>query len=84
MMDYRYTRHQVARGTRPDAEDRETLYLIKNVSTLRATYQVRLLTYRALHEGRKLVLRVPKHFKTSRSLRMLMKECPKVIRVEKV
>jgi hypothetical protein len=42
-----------------DAEKFNRLYLIKNVTTLRATYQVRLLAYRALTEGLKLVLKVP-------------------------
>lgn len=57
---FRYTRHQVPRGSRPDAETRDRIYLIKNVSMMRATYQVRLLPYRAEQAGKKLVLRLPK------------------------
>jgi hypothetical protein len=53
------TKHQVPRGTRADAEKFNRLYLIKNVKSLRATYQIRLLTYRAVTEGLKLVLKVP-------------------------
>jgi hypothetical protein len=42
-----------------DAEKFNRLYLVKNVSALRATYQIRLLAYRAVTEGLKLVLKVP-------------------------
>ena len=47
------------RGTRPDAETPDRIHLIKNVSALRATYQVRLLALKASSEGKKLVLHVP-------------------------
>lgn len=53
------TRHQVPRRTRADAEKFNKIYLIKNVKALRATYQIRLLTYRAVTEGLKIVLKVP-------------------------
>jgi hypothetical protein len=59
-MKFRFTKHQVSRGARPDAETFDTLLLIKRVSSLRATYQIRLLTYRAVQEGRKLEIEVPK------------------------
>ena len=54
------TRHQTPRGSRPDAEKFGKLYLVKNVSQLRATYQIRLLAFRALSEGLRLVIRVPR------------------------
>ena len=54
------TRHQVPRGTRADAEDSRSLYLIKNVRRMRLTYQIRLLALRALEEGKHLVIVVPK------------------------
>jgi hypothetical protein len=54
------TKHQVPRSTKADAEKFNRLYLIKNVKTLRATYQIRLLAYRAVSEGLKLVLKVPR------------------------
>ena len=55
-MELRQRRHQVARGTRPDAESPTELLLSKPVSELRATYQIRLLTFRAVREGKKLGL----------------------------
>jgi hypothetical protein len=55
----RQTKHQVARGTRPDAAKSNRLYLIKNVKVLRATYQIRLLAFKAETEGLKLILVVP-------------------------
>ncbi|MGV3553129.1 hypothetical protein [Rhizobium sp.] len=54
------TRHQVPRAAMADAENLNRLYLMKSVSVLRATYQIRLLTFRAVSEGLILVLRVPK------------------------
>jgi hypothetical protein len=47
------------RGTRPDAETSDKLYLIKNVPALRATYQLRLLAFLAAQRGKQLVLQVP-------------------------
>lgn len=83
-MELRYTRHQVARGTRPDAEIDGKLYLLKNVSILHATYQVRLLAFLAREKGKKLIIRVPKHFKPGPSLKRLMEDNPDLVRVEKV
>jgi hypothetical protein len=67
-MEFRNTSHQVARGSMPDAEAFNRMYLIKNVRKLRATYQIRLLTYRALERGTKLILRVPAHCEFDRTL----------------
>lgn len=83
-MRFRYTQHQVARGARADAEVGSTLYLLKKVSILHATYQVRLLAFRAQQEGKRLVIRVPSHFKAGPSLRALIKELKKTVRIEKV
>jgi hypothetical protein len=82
-MNYRQTKNQVARGAFPDAQRQDKIYLFKNVSTLRATYQVRLLTYLAAEAGKKLVIDVPPHFKPHPSLSQLAKEFPKTIRIEK-
>lgn len=68
------TRRHVARGARPDAEKNNKMYLIKNVSQLRATYQIRLLLYRAIQEGTKLVLDVPESCELSIPLKILLKE----------
>lgn len=58
-MEPKLTRHQVPRGTRPDAETSNAIYVIKNVSTLRATYQIRLLAFKSGQLRKKLVLKVP-------------------------
>lgn len=54
------TKHQVPRAASADAEKFNRIYLIKNVRYLRATYQIRLLAFRAISEGKQLVLKVPK------------------------
>jgi hypothetical protein len=64
------------RGTRPDAETAEKIYLIKRVPTLRATYQVRLLLFRAAQQGKKLVLRVPATCQFDDALRELLRARP--------
>ena len=82
-MELKYTRHQVARGSRADAEVDGALYLLKRVKVLHATYQVRLLTYRAQKEGLVLVIRVPSGFRPGRSLEKLRNSFPGVIRIER-
>lgn len=83
-MEYRYTKHQVPRGARPDAETRKELFLIKRVSEMRATYQVRVLTYMASETGRKLIIEVPKDAKIHPSLQALKKEFPSVLKIVRV
>lgn len=83
-MQVRYTKHQVPRSARADAETFDRLILLKNVSILRATYQIKLLAYRALETEKKLVIVIPQHSKMDRTLRDLIKELPKVIRVERI
>lgn len=82
-MKLKYTRHQVPRGTRADAEAHDKLVLAKHVSSLRATYQIRLLAFRAVQERKKLVIMVPEHCAIHRTLRQLVNELPKTIRIEK-
>jgi hypothetical protein len=67
------------RSTRADAAQLDRLYLIKNVKTLRATYQIRLLAYRAVKEGLKLVLKVPQVCEFDRSLLDLISKTGNVI-----
>jgi hypothetical protein len=83
-MRYRHTRHQVPRGALPDAETHNRVFLIKNVSLLHATYQVRLLAFNAGEMGKKLVLRVPEACKLGPSLAALRREQPNLILVERV
>ncbi|MDA9529571.1 hypothetical protein [Bradyrhizobium sp. CCBAU 25338] len=73
------TQHQVPRGTRADAEKFNRLYLIKNVKMLRATYQIRLLAFKATSEGLKLVLKVPSACEFDRSLSELIEETDNTI-----
>ena len=68
-MDGPMTRYQVPRGARADAEDNQNLYLIKNVGRMRLTYQVRVLAARAIDEGRRLVIVLPRGARVSGPLR---------------
>ena len=83
-MELKQTKHQVARGARPDGEMFDKLLLIKRTSELRATYQIRLLTYRAVQEGKKLVIEIPKECKVHSSLRELTKQYPKNVAIARV
>lgn len=82
-MSLRQTRHQIPRGARADAEAGQDLYLLKNVLTLHATYQVRLLAYRAQEEDKRLIIRVPSGFQAGPSLKALMDANPGLIRIER-
>lgn len=75
----RQTRHQTPRGARADTEKFNRLYLVKNVGSLRATYQIRLLTFRAASEGLKLVIKVPKACRFHHSLLDLVKGTGNII-----
>ncbi len=83
-MDFRYTKNQVARGTRPDSETYDKFYLIKIVSEMRATYQVRLLTYFALQRKKQLIIEVPKHCKIHKSLREFQREFSNLIKIKRI
>jgi len=80
-MQFKYTKHQVARGALPDAKSGDKIYLIKNVSRMRATYQVRLLAFMATETRRKLVILVPKSCEIDQTLRELMKLLPKTVQI---
>uniref|UniRef100_UPI001F3F9385 hypothetical protein n=1 Tax=Frateuria defendens TaxID=2219559 RepID=UPI001F3F9385 len=75
----KFTRHQVARSAMPDAEVFNRMYLIKNVSKLRATYQIKLLAFRAVEKKMQLVLRVPGACVFDQSLNNLIKKCGKYV-----
>ena len=79
MENVQYTRHQVPRGSLPDAETNDKIYLIKKVSTLRATYQVRLLAFKATQTRKKLILAVPRSCQFHQSLKALIKLTGKTI-----
>ena len=82
-MEFQQTKRQVARGARADAETSDKLFLFKKVSELRATYQIRLLLYRAIKEGKKLVIDMPKASKIHPSLKTLMRDYSKHIQVNR-
>ena len=84
MIDYRYTTHQVARGSRPDAEIDGALLLLKNVPALRLTYQIRLLTFLATTRMKRLEIRVPKDCRPSAALQDFLKEHRSVVSLQKV
>ena len=65
----------------PDAETFKTLLLIKRASELRTTYQIRLLTYKALQESKMLIIEVPKKCKIHESLLELKREYPQTLKV---
>lgn len=73
-MDFELTKRQVARGARPDAETHDKIHILKSALELRATYQIRLLLYRALQEGKKLTLNVKKDCNFHDDLKSLVKE----------
>ena len=83
-MELKHTRHEVPRGTRPDAETIDKIYLIKNVSVLRATYQVKLLVFKAMDSRKKLVLKVPECCQFHASLKELIKMNGKIIKREEL
>jgi len=81
-MDLQYTRHQVPRGSLQDAETIDKIYLIKSVSMFRATYQVKLLAFKATQTHKKLILKVPRTCQFHTSLKELIKLTGKTIKRE--
>jgi hypothetical protein len=75
---------RIPRGSRPDAESAGKIYLIKHVSILRATYQVRLLSFIASRQGKKLVLRVPAGCRFDAVLQDLLLARPDILEREDI
>ncbi len=71
------------RRTRPDAETKDEIILVKYAAALHATYQVRALADRARREGKQLVLLVPRGFRPANSLQLLLANDPELIRIER-
>jgi hypothetical protein len=69
------------RGSRPDAEIGTTFILIKRSSELRATYQIRLLLYRAVQEGKLLLLEIGSDCRIHPTLQELLTKYPKNIKI---
>jgi len=76
--------NQVPRGTLADAESQDAMYLFKKTSTLRLTYQIRLLTYFAVKSQRTLVINVPRCCIIHESLQTLAEQFPQSLRIDKV
>ena len=82
-VNFSYTRHQTPRGALPDAEVGNKLFLIKNVEEIRATYQIKMLTFIAHERGMKVVVKIPKDAKVHPSLRVFIKESNGLIKIER-
>ena len=83
-MQYRYTKQRLPRGAFPDAESRDKMLLLKNVSSLRLTYQVRLLTLRASDASKKLLIKVPRDCRIHPSLKDFASRFAEVVQIEEV
>lgn len=77
------TERQMPRSARADAEIGEKLYLIKNVSRLRLTYQIRLLTYAAQTRKMKLIIRLPRAASVDASLERFLVRFSSLIQIER-
>jgi hypothetical protein len=82
-MEFSYTKHQTPRGARADAEVGDKVYLIKNTSQLRLTYQIKMLTYMAQTRNKKLIIRLPKAAKVHESLSGFVRSVNGVIQIER-
>jgi hypothetical protein len=82
-IEFIYTRHQTARGARPDAEVNNKLYLIKNVSEMRLTYQIKLLTYLAQLRAKKLIVQLPSQANVHASLRDFVRSHGGIVEIER-
>lgn len=83
IMDFAYTRHQKLRGAKPDAEVGDKMYLLKNVSNLRLTYQIRLLTFMANARGKTLIIQIPKTAKVDESLKRFVSDSGGLAKVQR-
>lgn len=71
---YRYTKHQIARGSRPDAVAGGHLIPARLTTILRATHRIRMLLFVAVKNDVKLVLRLRRDTRLSPALLDLMRE----------
>jgi len=69
------------RGTRSDGTKGRDLYLIKRVSLMRLTYQIRLQTYAALQRGGKLILVLPHGAQIHPTLENFMLSHPHLLQI---
>lgn len=83
VFEYRQTSRQVSRGALPDAETYDRMVLVKSCSVLRATYQIRLLTYMAQRDSKQLVIHMRKGSKLHASLLELRRTTGNTIQVKR-
>lgn len=76
---YRYTRHQVLRESRPDARVGKQIYLLKQCVHLGLTYQVQFLANLATESRQKLMIEVPHGCVVSRGLAEFIRLCGKSV-----
>ena len=82
-MEFSYTKHQTARSAKADAEVGDKVYLIKSVSKLRLTYQIKMLTYMAQTREKKFIIRLPKEAKIHASLNDFVRDMNGLIKIER-
>ena len=73
-----------SRATRADGEVGDAIYLIKNVSSLKLTYQIRLLTFQALQSRRALIIGVPRRCQISEQLRTFAEQHSPAIQIKRM
>ena len=78
-MDFKPTAQRKLRGTKPDFVDETALHVLKAVSELRATYQIKLLAYFAVRDRKKLVIHLLKSGTIHGTLRELQSKVPGTI-----
>lgn len=83
-MEFFYTKHQTLRGAKADAEVGDKIYLIKNSSSLRLTYQIRMLSYMAQTRKKKLIVQLPKAAKVHITLKEFVQSMGGLLKIEKV
>lgn len=81
---HRYSGFQTMRGALADAEQGDKIFLFKNVSELRLTYQIRLLTFLAIEKRMRLVIQVPNKCRIHISLTNFVKSTGRKVQIKKV
>lgn len=81
--EFTYTKHQTPRGARPDADVGNKLYLIKHVSEMRLTYQIRVLAYVAHSQSKKLIVQLPKQAAVHASLGDFVRSSNGLVKIER-
>jgi hypothetical protein len=73
----------ITRSVRADAIDDGMLFLFKNATTLRLTYQIRLLVFQAMKMNSRLIIIIPNDCFISNSLDQFVKQYPMHVRIHR-